>query len=151
MIWLDRRKIILAILVLLEVTGISFAVLPAHAATSWPVLLDASSTSTSDANPQTSNAVVNTFNLGVIIEANSTTPLNGVFGWQFGIIYDNTTVLPQGDPVAFGASDNAGPTVNFGSQTGTGNPNWAAKVVSGQAFVLSGLIDSGIAIITMRL
>src|SRR5262245_58151278 len=98
---MDKKKILLGIFAILAVTGIYAAMVPVHAATaSWPLLLDANSTGGTDANPNPSFTAVKTFNIGAVIEANSTTPLNGVFGWQVGIIYDNTTVVPMGDPTA---------------------------------------------------
>ncbi len=99
----------------------------------WTVILDANSISVSDASPQVAGSVARTFNVGAIINASSTTSLTGVFGWQFGIIYDNTTLVPQGDPTGTG-NDAAQSTVQFGTQTGTGNPNWAHIMSSAQAF-----------------
>jgi len=106
----------------------------------WTVILDANSISVSDASPQVAGSVARTFNVGAIINASSTTSLTGVFGWQFGIIYDNTTLVPQGDPTGTG-NDAAQSTVQFGAQTGTGNPNWAGQLSAGNAFGFSAIRD----------
>src|SRR5213593_4456268 len=117
---MDKRALLVVIALLIVPT---FAVLarPVHATSAaWPVLLDANSTSSNDALPNANLTAIKTFNVGAIIEANNTVPLAGVFAWQFAIIYDNTTVVPQGDPIAGQIADQAGPGINFGSMTGSG-------------------------------
>src|SRR5881296_927120 len=100
---------IITSLIVLGAVGVS-TITPVHATTTWPILLDTNSTGNTDANPQATNIVAKTFSLGLILEANSTTPMNGVFGWQVSIIYDNTTVVPQGDPSPASATDEAANT-----------------------------------------
>src|SRR5213594_313060 len=127
---MNKRILVLSLLLgTLTVLGATtyLPIMPVHASPTYPVLLDANSTGGTDANPQAGLSTAKTFNVGAIIEANSTTPLNNVFAWQFTIIYDNTTVAPQGDPVSASATDGAASTVTFGAQTGPGNPNWAGK------------------------
>src|SRR2546422_10347065 len=100
-----RNTFLLSLLILLTIAGLATAVMPTHAATVWAVNLDAQSLSNTDANPASTNTVAKTFNVGAIVNASGTTGvcgttcLQGVFGWQFSIVYDNTTVVPQGDPV----------------------------------------------------
>src|SRR5260370_477288 len=82
----------------------------------WTVLLDANSTSNLDASPQTTFAPMKTFNIGAILNASSNGPttcvapcntagscspapqtcLQHVFGFQYSIVYDNTSFVPQG-------------------------------------------------------
>src|SRR2546426_5230832 len=139
---MDRKKIIFLLLAMLAITGTSLAVLPVHSNVPppWTVSLDANSIGNTDANPQSTNTVTKTFNVGAIVNASGTAGvcgaqcIPGVFGWQFSIVYDNTTVVPQGDPVALAANDAASSTVSFGGQIGTGNPNWAGKITASQGF-----------------
>src|SRR5213594_1973231 len=138
---MDRRALLVVIALLIVP---AFAVLgrPVHAdSAAWPVLLDANSISSNDALPNANFTAVKTFNVGAIIEANSTVPLAGVFAWQFAIIYDNTTVVPQGDPIARQIADPAGPSINFGSMTGSGQVNWAGRIAASQGFGNSVLVD----------
>src|SRR5213594_290029 len=144
---MNKRILVLSLLLgTLTVLGATtyLPIMPVHASPTYPVLLDANSTGGTDANPQAGLSTAKTFNVGAIIEANSTTPLNNVFAWQFTIIYDNTTVAPQGDPVSASATDGAASTVTFGAQTGTGNPNWAGKIATSQGFGGFVLHDPGI-------
>src|SRR5262249_1416908 len=107
----------------------------------WTVSLDANSTSNVDANPQTTMSFAKTFNIGAIVNASGASGvcgaqcITGVFGWQFSIVYDNTSFVPQGDPaVPAAANDFAANTVTFGGQTAAGNPNWAGQISVSHAF-----------------
>src|SRR5947209_12005840 len=143
---MNHKKTLLLAFTLLVMMGIATSVLPAHANTPppWTLSLDANSLSNVDAFPQASGTFGKTFFIGAVINASgSTAPtaptcplppnppnptcLQNVFGWQFSIVYDNTSFVPQGDPTAT-AADAAGPTVNFGAQTTAGNPNWAGRL-----------------------
>ncbi len=107
----------------------------------WTVTLDANSTGNMDVSGQATNSPAKSFRVGAIIDASSATPVIGVYGWQFGITYDKTTLVTQGDPVAGDASDGAQSTVVFGGQTGTGNPNWALMISGGRAFGSSSVVQ----------
>lgn len=96
------------------------------------ILLDANSTSQTDVLVQNTVSAIRTFRVGAILNASTTLPLNGVFGWQFAINYDPNVLVPQADPaVTTSYPDGAGSTVLFGSQVPA---NWAAKIAAGQAF-----------------
>src|SRR2546425_4678438 len=138
---MKERILLIGIVVLLIVSGIAFTTPPAHAAPTWPILLDAQNTGATDASPQASFSPVKTFNVGIIIEANSTTPLNGVFGWEVSIIYDKTVVVPQGDPAAASATDGSTPTVTFGAMATAGQVSWAGKIGAAQAFGSGTIVD----------
>src|SRR5262249_25039737 len=88
--------------------------------------------------PQATASQAKTFNVGAVVNASGTgtcgtTCISGVFGWQFSIIYDNTSFVPQADPTAT-AADGASPTVQFGAQTTTGNPHWDGLMSTSNAF-----------------
>src|SRR2546427_9481548 len=118
----------------------------------WTVSLDANNVCTvnsatptcTDTNVQTSAINMHSFLIGAVVNASGgvapTAPtcgqqcISGLFGWQFEIIYDNTSFVPQADPILGSAADVAGPTVVFGGQTTTGNPNWNGMRNSGTAF-----------------
>ncbi len=100
----------------------------------WTVSLDANSLTSTDVSVQSTNTPTKSFRVGAVIDASSTAPVIGVYGWEIGITYDNTTLVPQADPAAGAAGDGAQSTVNFGSQTGLGNPGWAQLISSGTAF-----------------
>jgi len=102
----------------------------------WTLSLDADSTSTRDASIQAINNPTTSFvTIGAIINASNTHPLNNVYGWQFTIQYDNITVTPE--------TSGNGPQngVQYGAQTGTGNPNWAGQLSAGNAFGFSAIRD----------
>ncbi len=107
----------------------------------WTVALDANSIGNTDVSVQATNSPAKSFRVGAIINASSATPVSGVYGWQFGVTYDKTILVPQGDPVAGDASDGAQNTVFFGGQTGTGNPNWALMISGGRAFGSSSIVQ----------
>ncbi len=148
-----KTTIIAIVLVFVSLAVIS--TLPVHANTPppWTVSLDSQSVSPTDANPQPSASTAKTFRVGAILNASATggicgsTCLQNVFAWQFGIVYDNTSVVPQGDPSTglptscSSYPDCAENVVVFGAQTGTGNPNWAAQVGITHAFGGSKLVD----------
>src|SRR5215467_365621 len=153
----DHRKSIAFSIAVAFVALAVLATIPsthANVAPPWTVSLDANSISPTDTLIQTSASPVKTFNIGAVINASSNGPaacsspcntagscspapstcLQGVYGWQFSIVYDNTSFVPQGDPPAGSASDFAGPTVNYGAQTSAGNPNWAGSITAGAGF-----------------
>jgi len=113
-----------ALLAILLIATTTLTTLPAHANTPppWTVSLDADSTSPTDASIQTSHTIqsTTTITVGAIINASSAIPVNNVYAWQFYIVYDNTTLAPD--------------TVQFGAQTGSGNPNWAGQISSNAGF-----------------
>ncbi len=86
---------------------------------SWTVSLDANSTGPTDANVQSSHSIIGQTNVtvGAVVNASAAHPINNVRGWQFGIIYENTSLTPW--------------LVQYGAQSGAGNPNWALLVASG--------------------
>ncbi len=101
----------------------------------YQVSLDANSLSQTDITVATNATQVKSFRIGAVINSSTTTPLTGVFGWQFGIIYNSTAFLPLGDPgPSSGYPDGAVSTALFGAQTTTGTVNWAGKVGANQAF-----------------
>src|SRR5712692_8934148 len=130
---MDRKKILLIVLAFLAITGTSLVVLPAHSNVPppWTLSLSANSRTTSDSQIFPTCTTGKTFFIGAIINASGgVSPatavcgaqcLQNVFGWQFSIVYDNTSFVPQGDPLAGSATDPSGPTVNFGAQTTAGN------------------------------
>ncbi len=107
----------------------------------WTVNLDANSVCTvnsptptcTDTAVQTSATNIHSFLVGAIVNASGgvapTAPTCGqqcianLFGWQFEIVYDNTSFAPQADPISGTATDYAAPTVVYGGQTTAGNPN----------------------------
>ncbi len=91
-------------------------VAPIHATTSWTVSIDADSTGPTDANVQSGHSVLGltTITVGAVVNASAAQPINNVRGWQFAIIYENTS-LTLGQ-------------VQYGAQSGVGNPNWASLV-----------------------
>src|SRR2546422_3246645 len=122
---LRSKKTIAVTLAIVFVVLSVLGTLPAHAVTSpppWTVSLIPNSTSFNALTSSPKNGGIQTatqtraFRIGVVINATGTNPgptcgvncIPGVFGWQFGIVYDNTTVIPQGDP--------------SGSYTGSPNP-----------------------------
>src|SRR6266849_976877 len=135
---MNHKKFLTLTLALVALAGTRLGIPLVHANTPppWTVSLDADSIDNLDANPQGTNTVVKTFNVGAVVNASSTQPLNGVYGWQFSIVYDNTTVVPQGDPTPGAPNDGAQNTANFGAQTGSGNPNWAGMVSANHAFAI---------------
>src|SRR5213593_3515973 len=137
---MNKRFLLPCILAILIVAGIFASIRPAHAAP-WTIILDANSTGATDANPQASFTFAKTFSVGAILGATSTNPITGVFGWQISIIYDNTTVVPQGDPVVSSATDGAASTAVFGANTGTGQVSWAGKILANQGFGSSTIVD----------
>src|SRR6266568_3432131 len=118
----------------------------------WTVSLDAnnvctvssSSPTCTDTATQTSFSSTHSFLIGAVVNASGsvapaaptcgTQCISGLYGWQFEIVYDNTSFVPQADPIVGTASDFAAPTVIFGGQTPTGNPNWAGMRSTGAAF-----------------
>src|SRR5213594_1700344 len=131
-----KNRVLLGLLVSLMLTGVLVFVTPVHPAVDpgWPVLLDANSISATDTLPQAAFSPVKTFNVGLILEANSTTPMPGVFGWEVSIIYDNSTVVPQGDPTVGSATDGAAPTITFGTMATAGQVNLAGKIAAAAGF-----------------
>jgi len=90
---------------------------------------------TKNDNTVATNATqVKSFRIGAVINSSTTNPLSGVYGWQFGIVYNSTAFLPLGDPSPTGYPDGAGSTALFGAQTATGTVNWAGKIAANQAF-----------------
>src|SRR5437867_9558102 len=97
---------------------------PAHAVTSpppWTVSL-VSNTLTTTAAPknggaQTANqvkafrvaAVINSTGVPGVTPTCGTNCLSGVYGWQFGLVYDNTTLIPVADPAVAGNTNPAIP------------------------------------------
>src|SRR5437867_6712900 len=123
--------------------------MPAHAVVPppWTVSLDANSTNNTDACYGTSSpctaitaSFAKTFYIGAIVNASGVggvcgaTCIRGVYGWQFSIVYDNTSFVPQADPVALSANDLPPATVRLGAQGTIGNPNWDA-LKTGGAFI----------------
>src|SRR5206468_11310385 len=117
------------------------SLIPVHANVPppWTVSLDANSTNNTDACYGTSSpctattgSFAKTFYIGAIVNASGVGGvcgaqcLQGVYGWQFSIVYDNTSFVPQADPVALAANDLPPSTVRLGAQATTGNPNWDA-------------------------
>ena len=101
----------------------------------YQVSLDANSLSQTDVTVATNATQVMSFRIGAVINSSTTNPLTGVYGWQFGIIYNSTAFLPFGDPSpTSGYPDGAGNTALFGAQTTTGTVNWAGKIAGSQAF-----------------
>src|SRR2546422_6161946 len=135
---MNRRNILIVLTIILSLSGIYVAVLrPVQGVLPppWTVSLDANSTSAMDANPQATNTVTKTFRIGAMVNASGAAGvcgsqcISGVFGWQLGIVYDNTTVVPQGDPSATSLyPDGAENTVSFGAQSTAGDPNWGSLV-----------------------
>src|SRR5881628_1305153 len=134
---LTHKKTLAVAMALVFVSLAGFAMLPAHGnlPPPWTVSLDVNSTSATDAcfgtgAPCTGTTFTTskTWNIGAIVNASGAAGacgaqcIQGVFGWQFSIVYDNTTFVPQGDPAASSASDFASNTVTFGAQTAAGNP-----------------------------
>ncbi len=143
---MKTRKILLATLMIaVSLLILSPTISPTHAAPVWSVDLDANSASQTDVAVQPSCpaasplpgclAQTKTFRIGAVVNATSTDPLTGVFGWQFAINYNSTLVVPQGDPnPANPYPDAADTTAMFGAQTTSGTVNWAGKISTGQAF-----------------
>src|SRR2546427_1520756 len=118
----------------------------------WTVDLDANSVcnvnsltpTCTDTAVQTSATNTHSFLVGTIVNASGGVApapaicgqqcITSLFGWQFEIVYDNTSFVPQADPILGTATDYAAPTVIFGGQTTSGNPNWNGMIVSGSAF-----------------
>ncbi len=154
-VMIPSNKTTLVAIALVFVSLAVISTLPVHANTPapWTVSLDAQNVSPTDANPQPSVSTAKTFRVGAIVNASATgglcssTCLQNVFALQFGIVYDNTSVVPQGDPTTslptscISYPDCAENVVAFGAQTGTGNPNWVAQVAINHAFGGSRLVD----------
>jgi len=89
---------------------------------SWAVSIDADSTGPTDASVQSSHDVqgLTTITIGAVVNASLAQPINNVRGWQFGIIYENTS-LTLGQ-------------ILYGAQSGGGNPNWASLIAVGSGF-----------------
>ncbi len=107
--------LVLTILLALDM----LAVAPIHATTtSWTVSIDADSTGPTDANIQSSHNILGltTITIGAVVNASSAQPITNVRGWQFAIVYDNTTLTPA--------------QIQYGAQPGPGNPNWAFLAAS---------------------
>src|SRR5437867_4447316 len=101
----------------------------------YQVSLDANSLSQTDVTVATNATQVMSFRIGAVINSSTTNPLTGVYGWQFGIIYNSSAFFPLGDPSPTpGYPDGAGNTALFGAQTTTGTVNWAGKIAGSQAF-----------------
>ncbi len=86
---------------------------------SWTVSLDADSTGPTDADVQSSHNILGQTNVtvGAVVNASAALPINNVRAWQFAIVYENTSLTPG--------------LVQYGAQSGAGNPNWALRVASG--------------------
>ena len=100
-----------------------FTVDSIHASTtSWTVSIDADSTGPTDADVQSSHNIfgLTTVTVGAVVNASAAQPISNILGWQFAIIYENTS-LTLGQ-------------VQYGAQTGGGNPDWAGKVAGGTGF-----------------
>jgi hypothetical protein len=132
---MNRRKLLLATLAIIAVTSILQGAIKAHANTPppWTVSLDAHSTSPTDATIDTTYNPTGFVNIGVIINASSTHPVNNVYAWQFGLVYDNTTSKPAGAT--------ARASIQLGAQTGAGNPNWAGQVSANNAILAANILD----------
>jgi len=99
------------------------------------VNLDANSSGQTDVVLTSSASQVKSFRLGAIINASSSTPLSGVFGWQFAVTYNSSAFVPQGDPSPSSSyPDGAESTVLLGSQNSPGAVNWAGLVATQKAF-----------------
>ena len=103
--------------------------------TVYQVSLDANSLSQTDVTVATNATQVKSFRIGAVINSSTTNPLAGVFGWQFGIIYNSSAFFPLGDPSpTSGYPDGAASTALFGAQTTAGTVNWAGRIAGSQAF-----------------
>ena len=119
-----RNQARLAAIVLLTLLASTvLTVAPIHASTlSWAVSIDADSTGPTDADVQPSHNVLGltTITIGAVLNASAAQPINNVRGWQFAIIYENTSLTPG--------------QIQYGAQSGSGNPNWAGLVAAGSGF-----------------
>src|SRR2546425_9762753 len=108
----------------------------------WAVSLDASSSGQTDVTVSSSASNVKSFRVGAVINATSTNPISGVYGWQFTVHYDATVFVAQGDPdplATLGNSlglypDGAANTVMFGAQTAASTVSWAGLISANKAF-----------------
>src|SRR5213594_429724 len=145
---LNHSKTAVVAMVIVFMAVATIGVLPVHAApTVWIVSLDANSINNTDACLGTSSSFPacmgttgsfgKTFYIGAIVNASGTGGqclalcLSGVYGWQFSIVYDNTSFVPQADPVASSANDLPSTTVRLGAQATPTNPNWDALKTGG--------------------
>src|SRR6266567_1041185 len=105
-----RNQARLAAIVLMTLLAASvLTVVPIHASTpSWAVSIDADSTGATDASVQSSHNVLGltTITIGAVVNASAAQPINNIRGWQFGIIYENTS-LTLGQ-ILYGAQSGGG-------------------------------------------
>ena len=64
----------------------------------YQVSLDADSVSQTDLNIVLSASQVSSFRIGAIVNSSGANPLTDVAGWQFGITYNASAFIPQGEP-----------------------------------------------------
>ena len=90
--------------------------------------------SQTDLNIVLSASQVSSFRIGAIVNSSGTNPLTDVAGWQFGITYNASAFIPQGEPGSASYPDGSAGTALFGSQKTTGTVNWAGMLATGRAF-----------------
>ncbi len=123
------------------------------------ITIDGQSTGPTDQTIETSASEPKTFRVGVLVSnATSTGGTHPVctvsfpcglslYGWQFGLTYDPTVLIPQGDPNPLATPgnpngfyvDSAEGTILLGNQPniGEGGATWATLFESGHAFALT--------------
>ncbi|OLD01765.1 MAG: hypothetical protein AUJ07_10530 [Crenarchaeota archaeon 13_1_40CM_3_53_5] len=132
----DTKIITSAFIIILMIVIVSPGLVrPAIAAPVWTVDLDAHNTSATDVLVQQSYRPNSTFSVGAIVNASAINPISNIAGWQFGINYNSTLVVPQADPDPLSSyPDGSGSMITLGAQGTFGTYNWANAVAGGQAF-----------------
>jgi len=100
----------------------------------YQVSLDAYNVGQTDVNVISSASQDKSFRIGAVINSSSTSPLTGVYAWQFAISYNASAFTAQGDPSSAPYPDGASSMVMFGAQISAGTINWAGLIATGQGF-----------------